>query len=53
VSLFRTIKIEGEWWGVWLVNPEDEKDRYLVTSPFSKEKEADHFRDEFNRIAQS
>lgn len=49
--MFKTIKLEGDWWGVFLVNPTNDKDRYLVTSPFDKKKDAEHFCNEFRRIA--
>lgn len=49
--MFKTIKLEGNWWGVFLVNPDSEKDRYLVTGTFDKQKDADHLRDEFSRLA--
>lgn len=48
--MFKTIKLEGNWWAVFLVNPDDAKDRYMVTSPLDKEKDANHFRDEFSRL---
>jgi hypothetical protein len=48
--MFKTIKVVGDWWGVFLVNPTDPRDKYLVTGTFDKEKYADQFRDEFNRI---
>lgn len=49
--MFKKIKLEGKYWGVFLVNPYDEKDRYLLTSPLDNEKDADHFVGEFARIA--
>lgn len=47
---FRVVKLEGDWWGVFLCNPANDKDRYLVTSTFNIESTAQHFADEFNRI---
>lgn len=49
--MFKTIKLEGEWWGVFIVNPTNEKDRYLLTSPLDKKKDAEHFQTEFTRLA--
>lgn len=49
--MFKTIKMEGNFWGVFLVNPKDEKDRYLLTSPLDKKQDAEHFEKEFQRIA--
>jgi hypothetical protein len=51
MNLFKVVKLEGDWWGVFIINPKDEKDRYLVTSTFDKLKDAEHFASEFNRIA--
>jgi hypothetical protein len=52
MELFRKVKMEGAYWGVFLVNPNDINDRYLVTSTFAKESDAEHFTVEFNRIAE-
>lgn len=46
--LFETVKMEGNWWGVFLGTSDA---RFLVTSTFAKKSEADHFTEEFNRIA--
>jgi hypothetical protein len=48
--MFKKIKMEGTYWGVFLVSPENEKDRYLLTSPLN-ERDAQHFLEEFQRIA--
>ena len=48
--MFKKIKMAGDYWGVFLVSQVDPKDRYLLTSPLDKEKDADHFVDEFYRI---
>lgn len=48
--MFETVKLEGEWWAVFLVNPNDAKDRYMITSPFEKKSDAEHFESEFKRI---
>jgi hypothetical protein len=48
---FHKIKMEGKYWGVFLVNPNDATDRYLVSGTFDKEQEAEHLVNEFNRIA--
>ena len=47
--MFKIIKLESDWWAVFLVSVRDEHDRYMVTSPVTK-KEAEHFYDEFLRI---
>jgi hypothetical protein len=47
----KKIKMEGKYWGVFLVNPSDAKDRYLLTNPLDREDDADHFVGEFQRIA--
>ena len=49
--MFKKIKMEGKYWGVFLVSTDDEKDRYLLTCPLDREGDADHFLAEFNRIA--
>ncbi len=49
--MFEVIKLEGEYWAVFLVNPIDTKDRYMLTSPLNKEKDALHFKHEFERIS--
>lgn len=48
--MFKVIKLEGDWWAVFVVNPDNEKDRYMLTSPLDKKKDAEHFRDEFSRL---
>lgn len=50
--MFKTIKLEGDWWAVFLVSGQDDKDRYMLTSPL-KEHEARHFEKEFYRLAES
>ena len=47
----RIIRLEGQRWAGSLVNPEEEKDRYMLTAPFSKKAEAEHFKVEFQRLA--
>jgi hypothetical protein len=42
--------MQGDYWGVFIVNPQDVKDRFLLTSPLDKKSDADHFVDEFTRI---
>jgi hypothetical protein len=49
--VFKVIQLEGAWWAVFLVNPKDAKDRYMVTSPLDKKSDAEHFKAEFKRIA--
>lgn len=49
--LFQVVKLDGDWWGVFIVNPKDDKDRYLVSDTFDKKNYADGFAAEFNRIA--
>jgi len=49
---FRVLKIEGDYWGVFIVNPnrpDDPNERYLLTSPLTRS-EAEHFRREFERL---
>ena len=48
---FQTLKMEGKYWGVFLINPNDPTDRYLVSSPLDKQSEAESLAAEFNRIA--
>lgn len=51
MSLFQVIELDqSKWWAVFIVNPKDISDRYLVTSTFSKKGEAVHFCSEMNRI---
>ena len=40
----------GTYWGVFLVSPENEKARYLLSSPLN-ERDAQHFLEELQRIA--
>jgi hypothetical protein len=49
--MFEVINLEGGWWGVWLVNPNNPADRYLLTDTFNKRADAEHFKSEFERIA--
>ena len=49
--MFKTIKLEGDWYAVFIVNPKDEYDRYMVTSPLEKKSDAERFEREFTRIA--
>lgn len=51
MNLFQTIKMQGEYWGVFIINPADDKDRYLLTNPLDKKSDAANFAREFNRIA--
>ena len=37
-------------WAVFIVNPNDANDRLMLTSPLDSESQADHFRQEFERI---
>ena len=53
MKLFRTIKMESMFSGVFIVNPSDPDDRYLVTSPFDKNQDAEQLATEFNRIAEA
>jgi hypothetical protein len=48
---FQVIKMDERHWGVYIVNPNDEKDRYLLTSPLDQKSDAEYFRQEFERIA--
>jgi hypothetical protein len=49
--MFKKIKMGGNFWAVFLINPKDENDRYMVTCTMDKEKDVDHFVAEFERIA--
>jgi hypothetical protein len=48
--MFKKVKLEGKYWGVFLVHVKDSNDRYLVTSPLDREQDADYFVREFTRI---
>ena len=48
--MFKVIKLNEAFWAVFLINRYNDKDRYMVTSPLDKEKDAEHFLHEFNRI---
>jgi len=52
MKLFHKLKMEGSYWGVYLVNPIDNADRYLVSSVFDVEADAENIASEFNRIAE-
>lgn len=51
MRLFRKVKMEGWYWGVFLVNPSDDSDRMLVSSTFDKELDAENCASQLNRIA--
>ena len=51
--MFKVIKLEGNWWAVFIVNQNDEHDRYMVTSPLDKKKDAENFCSEFKRLVGS
>lgn len=48
--MFQALRLEGKWWGVFLVNPTNPKDRYLLTSPLDSQQQAEHFCSEFRRL---
>jgi hypothetical protein len=48
--MFKVIKLEGDFWVVFLVNRYNDKDRYRVTPLLDNEGTADKFLREFNRI---
>lgn len=48
--MFKKIKMGEKYWAVFLVNPDNDRDRYMVTSTLDKESDADHFVKEFKRI---
>jgi len=50
--MFTVIKLEGNWWAVFLVNPNDEGDRLILTAPLDKRETAEYFQREFIRIQQ-
>jgi hypothetical protein len=52
MKLFRKIKMEGSYWGVFIVNANDNADRYLVSSTFDNERDAETLAAEFNRIGE-
>ena len=47
---FQVMRMAGEYWGVFIVNPNDPQDKYLLTTPLSQS-DAEYFRGEFARIA--
>jgi hypothetical protein len=49
--MFQVLKLGERYWAVFLVNPKNDKDRYIMTSPLDKRQEAEHFKSEFERIA--
>ncbi|HLM80501.1 MAG TPA: hypothetical protein VK302_07700 [Terriglobales bacterium] len=50
MKLFRVIKMEGSYWGVFLVNQNDATDRKLVSSTFDNERDAADCAADCNRI---
>jgi hypothetical protein len=52
MKLFRKIRMEGSYWGVYIVNSNDNADRYLVSSTFDSECDAENLASELNRIAE-
>jgi len=48
--MFEIRQRSDELWMVFLVNPDDPKDAYAVSSPLSK-RDAEYYLEEFNRIA--
>ena len=50
--MFLKVKMEGKYWGVFLVSMNG-KERFLLTSPLETEKDADHFVKEFERICRT
>jgi hypothetical protein len=48
--MFTVVKLGDKYWAVFLVNPRDETDRYMMTSPLDKKEDAEHFQREFTRI---
>jgi hypothetical protein len=53
MALFQVIRMEGSIWGVFIVNPNDNNDKYLVSGTFDREQDPTHFAAEFNRIAET
>jgi hypothetical protein len=47
--MFKVIKLDEDFWAVFLVNRYNDKDRYMVSSPL-EEKDAERFLHELNRI---
>jgi hypothetical protein len=50
MKLFRKVKMQGEYWAVFLVNPTDTSDRRIVSSIFEKEHDAEECAADCNRI---
>jgi hypothetical protein len=50
INLFQTLRLEGDWWAVFIVSPTDPKDRYMLTSPFDKQSDAFKICEELRRI---
>jgi hypothetical protein len=48
--MFTVIKLENNWWAVFLVNPNKMSDRYMLTSPLDKYADALNLQREFVRI---
>jgi hypothetical protein len=48
--MFKVMRLGSSSWAVFLVNPRDEYDRYMVTSSLDKQSDAEHFQREFTRI---
>jgi hypothetical protein len=51
MSNFKVKQMGDSNWAVFLENPNDDKDRYMLTSPLDSKSEAEYFRREFERIA--
>lgn len=50
MSNFKVVQMGESNWAVYLVNPNDPKDRYMLTSSLNSKSEAENFRREFERI---
>jgi hypothetical protein len=51
--MFQVIKMEGDWWGVYLVDKNNPKIRFLVAGTFNSEGTAKQYKNDFDHIAQS
>jgi hypothetical protein len=51
--MFQVIKMEGDWWGVYLVDKSNPRIRFLVAGTFNSKGTADQYKNDFDRIAQS
>jgi hypothetical protein len=53
MKLFLKIRMEGDYWAVFLVNPKDASDRKMVSSTFETERDAADCAADLNRIVEA